>query len=42
MNTKDFSLDFWRYDMIDEKTFLDNAETGDLLLFRGKMMINKV
>lgn len=42
INTKDFSLDFWRYDMIDEKSFLDNAETGDLLLFRGKHIINKV
>lgn len=41
-HTFDFSLDFWRFNLIDEKQFLEQAETGDLLLFRGNHLGGKI
>lgn len=37
-----FKLDFWRYGLIEHEDFLKNAQTGDLLLFRGKHMGAKI
>ena len=31
----DFRIDFWRFEHIDEDKFLEQAQTGDILLFRG-------
>ena len=39
---KDFAIDFWRFDLIDEHSFLRTAETGDLLLMRGKHLGGKL
>jgi len=38
----DFKIEFWRFDHIDEDKFLRSAETGDLLLFRGKHLGGKL
>jgi hypothetical protein len=37
-----FSLDFWRYGLIKHEDFLKNAQTGDLLLFRGTHVAAKI
>ena len=39
---KDFTIDFWRFDLIDEDEFLSTAETGDLLLMRGNHLGGKL
>jgi len=31
----DFNIDFWRFAHIKEEEFLSDAETGDIVLFRG-------
>jgi hypothetical protein len=31
----EFRIEFWRFEHIDEEKFLEQAQTGDLLLFRG-------
>lgn len=35
INDSDFNIDFWRFSHIKEKDFLAEAETGDIILFRG-------
>ena len=42
ISNSDFEVDFWRFDHIDEKEFLEKAETGDLLLFRGRHVGAKI
>jgi len=37
-----FTLDFWKYDLIDEETFKEQASSGDLLLFRGQHLAGKL
>lgn len=36
MDEKKLAVDSWRYDQVDEKTFLKICDIGDILLFRGK------
>lgn len=38
----EFAVDFWRFDMIDEHDFLQQADTGDILLFRGSHLGAKI
>lgn len=35
INDSDFNVDFWRFGHIKEQDFLSEAETGDIVLFRG-------
>jgi hypothetical protein len=38
----DFNVDFWRFAHIKEEEFLSDAETGDIVLFRGSHLGAKI
>lgn len=35
INDSAFNIDFWRFGHINEEEFIKEAETGDIVLFRG-------
>ena len=42
ISERDFNIDFWRFDHIDELDFVRTAETGDILLFRGSHLGSRI